>query len=381
MKKILLLASAALVGCGAMVAEEIDVTPKNYHFNDATALPIFNHGVHGANIQGINSTNDVTAPIWENIKGEEQYNNGLIVIGGGQYWNHDNGYYNNVVNGLQLVDLGGEVGKVLAWVGADMDINAVLKAATGEDYNITAKCTGGLNWGNLNFFSDPKNTPTKKDGGFIRTTITYQVVAPITNGVVAAGNAVNNVQFKTNENGMTGYSTTPWNAPQNFSYDEDEEEDVYDPSCWIEYSIDGTCPSTDTDESGAPVGNNYFPMRAVLNYPGDIAGNMAFFIKDITFTHVTEGEPEYAAGSVGGEARIVKKTYKMGAPAGVKKINADSKLTLSVNGKVVTFGAKAEVYNLAGAKVAVADAAQGISLPAGVYVARSGEKAMKFVVR
>lgn len=381
MKKILLLASVALVSCGAMMAEEIDITPKNYHFNDAVTLPIFNHGVHGANIQGITSTNDITAPIWENIKGDEQYNNGLLVIGGGQYWNHDNGFYYNVVNGLQLVDLGGEVGQVLAWVGADMDINAVLKAATGEDYNITAKCTGGFNWGNLNFFTDPKNTPTKKNGGFIRTTITYQVVSPVVDGTVSGANAMNNVQFKTNENGMTGYSTTPWNAPQNFGYDEDEEEDVYDPSCWIEYSMDGLCPDTETDEAGAPVGNNYFPMRAVLNYPGDISGNIAFFIKDITFTHVTEGEPEYAAGSVGGEAGIVKKTYKMGAPAGVNKINADSKLTLSVNGKVVTFGAKAEVYNLAGAKVAVADAAQGISLPAGVYVARSGEKAMKFVVR
>ncbi|MDE6270734.1 MAG: hypothetical protein K2M12_07795 [Muribaculaceae bacterium] len=380
MKKFLLLASAALIGSGAMVAEEIDVTPKNYHFNEATALPIFNHGVHGANIQGITSTNDITAPIWENINGDEQYNNGLLVIGGGQYWNHENGYYDNVVNGLQLVDLGGEVGKVLAWVGADMDINQVLKDATGEDYNITAKCTGSLNWGNLNFFTDPKNTPTKQDG-FIRTTITYQVVAPVVDGVVAAGNAVNNVQFKTNENGMTAYANTAWNAPQNFGYDEDEEEDVYDPSCWIEYTLEGYCPDTETDDAGAPVGNNYFPMRATLNFPGDIAGNIAFFIKDITFTLVTEGEPVHAAGAVGTDALMVKKTYNMGTPAGLKDIVADKNFTFSVNGNTVTFSANAEVYSIAGAKVADAAATKGVNLPAGLYVARVGEKAQKFVVK
>lgn len=262
-----------------------------------------------------------------------------------------------------------------------MDINAVLKAATGYDYNITAKCTGGFNWGNLNFFTDPKNTPTKKNGGFIRTTITYQVVAPVVDGTVSAANAMNNVQFKTNENGMTAYSTTPWNAPQNFGYDEDEEEDVYDPSCWIEYSMDGLCPDTETDDNGAPVGNNYFPMRATLNYPGDIAGNIAFFIKDITFTHVTEGEPEYAAGSVGGEARIVKKTYKMGEPAGIKSALTDKNITFSVNGKTVTFSADAQIYTLAGVKAADAVASKSVTLASGIYVARVGDKAVKFIVK
>lgn len=381
MKKLLLLASAALIGCGAMVAEEIDITPKNYHFNEATKLPIFNHGVHGANIQGITSDKDITAPIWENIKGAEQYDNGLLVIGGGQYWNHANGYYYNVVNGLQLVDLGGEVGKVLAWVGADMDINDVLKKATGIDYNITAQCTGGLNWGNLNFFTDPKNTPTASQG-FIRTTITYQVVSPVNNGSVAATNAVSNVQFKTNENGMTAWGNTPWNAPQNFGYDEDEEEDVYDPTCWIEYTIEGKCPDTETDpDTNQPVGNNYFPMRAVLNFPGDIAGNMAFFIKDISFTLVTEGEPEHATGSGGGAALIVKKTYNMGTPTALDDITVGKDFTLSVNGNTVTFSANAEVFSISGAKVANATATKGVTLSSGIYVARVGAKARKFVVK
>lgn len=373
MKKFLLFASAAIVGSGAMIAEEVDITPKNYHFNEATALPIFNHGVHGANIQGITSTGDITAPVYQNIKGDEQWNNGLIVIGGGQYHNHDNGYYYNVVNGLQLVDLGGEVGQVLAWVGADMDINAVLKEATGYDYNITAKCTGGLNWGNLNFFTDPKNTPatTKENGGFIRTTITYQVVSPVNaEGVVLADNAMNNVQFKTTQNGMTANGGA-WNAPQNFGYDEDEEADVYDPSCWIEYIIEGVCPAGDE-------GAEYTPMRAVLNFPGTIAGNIAFFIKDITFTHVSEGEP---VAKDDASYVITKKTYQMGEPAGIKSASADKKVTFSVNGSCVTFSDDAEVFTLSGIKVADAVAAKGVSLASGIYVARVGEKAVKFVVK
>lgn len=353
-----------------MMADEIDITPKNYHFNQATTLPIFNHGVHGANIQGITSTNDITAPIFQNLKAEEQWNNGLLVIGGGQYHNHDNGYYNNVVAGLQLVDLGGEVGKVLAWVGDGIDVNGILKDATGYDYNLKAKCTGGLNWGNLNFFTDPKNTPTAKDG-FIRITITYQVIAPVSDdGTVDASNAMNNVQFKTDENGMKADGGA-WNAPQNYGYDEDEEMDVYDPSTWMEYTIEGVCP--DSDE-----GKDYFPMRAVLNFPGTIASNIAFFIKDLSFTHVTEGAPAATSAST---CLITKKTYKMGEPSGINAVVADNAVAYTVDGNTVTFAADADVYTTAGVQVAHAATNTGVTLSNGIYVARAGEKAVKFVVK
>ena len=365
MKKLLLFASAALVGSVTMVAEEIDITPKNYHFNQATALPIYNHGVHGANIQGVTTTNDITPPIFANLKAEEQWDNGLLVIGGGQFHNHDNGYYNNMVKGLQLVDLGGEVGQVLVWVGQGFDLKGTLKAATGYDYDITAECGGGLNWGNLNFFTDPKNTPTAKEG-FIRTTITYQVIAPVNGGVVSDAAAMNNVQFKTDQNG-TKASGGAWAAKDNFGYDENLEEDVYDPSIWVEYSIEGECP--DSEES-----TDFFPMRATLNFPGSIASGIAFIIKDITFTQVTEGTPST-------EQKTKKVTYTMGEVSGVKNITADKTFTFSVNGNAVTFSADAEIYTIAGVKVAAAAATQSVSLGTGMYIARSGDKAVKFVVK
>lgn len=362
MKKFLLLACAALVGSSAMVAEEIDVTPRNYHFNDATTLPIFNHGAHGANIQGINSTNDVTAPIFQNINGAEQWDNGLIVIGGGQYWNHDNGYYNNIVKGLQLVDLGGTVGQVLAWVGKDSNVKEALKEATGYEYDFQPGCElADLNWGNLNFFMDPRNTPTEKQG-FIRTTITYHVFSNNVNAV-----AMNNVQFKTNENGMTTQGGN-WTAKGNFGYDEDMEEDVYDPYTWQVYSIEGICPDSEDAK-------DYFPMRAVLNFPGGMPG-VTYFIKDITFTHVTDGAP------VKDEAKTstIKLTY--GEPSGVKDVAAVAeKFTYNVNGNTVVFSADAEIYTVAGVKVAAAAAAQSVTLPAGMYIARAAEKAVKFVVK
>lgn len=71
----------------------------------------------------------------------------------------------------------------------------------------------------------------------------------------------------------------------------------------------------------------------------------------------------------------------MGKPAGLNKITNDNNFTFSVNGNAVTFSANAEVYNMAGAKVADVVATKAVNLPSGIYVARAGENVKKFVVR
>ncbi len=65
--------------------------------------------------------------------------------------------------------------------------------------------------------------------------------------------------------------------------------------------------------------------------------------------------------------------------SGVENINADAVKVAVANGTITITGAKANVYTVAGAQVAAG--VESVSVPAGIYVVVSGNKATKVVVK
>lgn len=368
MKKVILLSAAALLATGSLFAQE-DITPAAYKFYQTNELvSIYPHGVHGANIQGLNGTGDLTnnSAKWTELEADKYWDNGLLIIGGGQFWNHSNGYFENFCAGLQLVDLGGEVGKCFTINDPQSKVVEALKAATGNDYDITAKFAGGINWGNLNFFMDPRNTPYTK-ANKIEVKIVYNVYA---NAYSNGTNAINNIQPKTIENGMrpSDSNLAAWTAGDNWTEDPDTEEFVWDPTKWCEYTFVTDAPD------GAEESKTYLPMRITMNFPSAIPG-MTVFIREIRFTAVSAETPVTTTAT----KEFI--TLNPGKPvsAGLNNIAvADNDFNFSVNGNTVSFSAPAEVYNMSGVKVA-----QGkeVNLSAGLYIARVGSKAAKVLVK
>ena len=80
----------------------------------------------------------------------KNYNNGFFFICGGQMGNTT--YQTNIQDGTSIVDLGGEVGKVLCINGSKSDFNTTQKSDLPQ-------CGFADGWVKLNFLSDPETTP------------------------------------------------------------------------------------------------------------------------------------------------------------------------------------------------------------------------------
>lgn len=365
MKKLLLIATMAATAAAA--SAQTDVTPKNYHFNSAEALPVFSNFFHGANIE---------AGGWTTQNMADEWNNGLIVISGNAIneggANHASG--KAVAEAIQLVDLGGTVGKVFCFAGYGSNVNEGLKEITGVDYGIK-ECTAGHPWFNLNFYLDPKNTP-KKSSGIMHVKITYNVYSPEFTRAVSLGS----VYAVTDQNGVRpeqadGNGSTPFDHQKNFTEDPMTEDMAYDPTKWIEYEWDVDCPEDDADSDLC-----FAPLRLKANFGGNWGGTgQCIFIKDITVTHL----PDVAEARQGaGERSYTEVSYEMGTPAttGVANVaNAANDLKVSVNGNTVSLSEAADIYTIAGVKVATA--CESTVLANGFYVAVAGRNAVKFAVK
>ena len=377
MKQSLLLLSAAFVAFSGFAADEIDVTRAGYYFYKTGEMCAeAGGGYHGANIQISPDNQQFGANIFYNYGFDKMYKDGLLVIGGGQYHNDANGYYKNCKAGLQVVDLGGEVGPCLAFVvGDNKVVNEAVKDASGRDCGITAATTGGLNWFNFNFFTDPDKTPIASDGA-IRVRVVCNVFSP----AYGTHNIVNTVHFKTQENGMknaNGYGAITANEFFKKEVDPEDEDNtinVYDPTKWLVYEFVDMCPDKDEDKE-----TGYSPMRIVFNLPGSLAAGTTLFIREISFWQVPDKAVDEDHPFEAAPETHEYITLNMGAPTtGISEVVAEETATVSVNGNTAVFNAPAVVYNLTGAQVATGTEA---TLAKGIYVARIGEKAVKFAVK
>lgn len=371
MKKSLLLLGAAFFAFNGF-AEDVDITPSGYYFYKTGEMCAeAGGGYHGANIQTAPDGKQFAANLFYEYGFDQMYDNGLLVIGGGQYHNSANDYYVNTKAGFQIVDLGGEVGPCLTFVYNDNTaVNEALKEATGRDCGVTAATAGALNWFNLNFFTDPNNTPVASQGS-IRVRVVCNVFSP----KYGTGNIVNNVHFKTQENGMKGDGYGAITANEFFKKTVDPENEdntinVYDPTKWLEYEFVSVCPDKTEDKEFG-----YSPMRLVLNLPaGAPAEGTTIFIREISFWQT---DAEFDEKQAETHDYI---TLNMGeaTPAGISDVVVNDAANYSVNGNIVTFTVPAVVYTLTGAKVATGTSA---TLAKGVYVATVGGKAVKFAVK
>ena len=168
--------------------------------------------------------------------------------------------------GISIVDMGGEVGKVLCINGVNSNFNTTFNV----DYPKCQKCSDnnfGFLW--LNWFFNK----TKQFGSSEERNIHIKVVMNIyANEDKTSSNVIAQVIAKTLTNNfvVTNTNTVPI-APTSFL-----TEGKYDINKWMTYEFDTYCPS------GA--GN---PIRLMMNLPAGAIDNATIFIKEITFTQTS----------------------------------------------------------------------------------------------
>lgn len=349
MKKLLLFGALILLFVGNVFAGGKDVTPKNYHFYEADRLPISNTHVAASNF---------SEGAFESINGAEQFDNGLIAF----TYNSISMSPGIINSGLQLVNLGGEVGQVLCFAGYESSVNEALKSATGYDYNIkTANNYGG--WFNMNFFTPPTDTPTT---GIIRVKITcniwhnnYDADKSIISSICAYNNAVESLPVGDDISDSGINADVCYSATQSGAM-------VYDPSKWLTYEWDVPTPD---------VANT--PMFIKVSLSSKVKDS-AIFIRDISLTH--HADLNSVRHDVG-ERIISYRTLRPGNPqSGVEYID-NNQTPYTIDGNAITFSTPAAIYSITGQLIARATAGKAIRLARGIYIATIASKAIKFIIK
>lgn len=252
-----------------------------------------------------------------------------------------------------IVDLGGEVGKVLCMKGK------ASKYENGAE-NIP---DADIRWFNYNFYTPFTFTPistSEDDQNPIRVRLVFSIV--------------HNTQTSTDEI-FKMYASTLANSPTpvnglfsaaDFQLLDEEGDPVldeewkaqYDPTRWMVYEFDFVV--------GTEAGN---PARLKMEIANAIWAEGAILIKELKFLTEPVGEPV--------QRQYV--TYKPGDDSSVADLFKEKAFTVS--GDQVTFNAAGEVYGLNGMKVATAKAGETVQLNAGFYIVRANGESSKLIVK
>lgn len=355
MKKILLLAAGAMVFTAAQAE---DITPKGYNFPLATGLNISNFH---------NATAHIT---WDEVKGAEAWNDGLIGISGAQMGNA--AVATAIKEGIQLVDLGGEIGQVLCINGYNSNAQNIFNTTYSSNIALKTIDNSWCGWFNLNFFFHPDMVPLQENNS-LRITMVYNVYKNET----MAGNVGNQIYTITSSNNVVPEGDKRANYPlvaDNFQKmieiggveipdQGDDGNPIWDASKWCEMTWDTYLPDAD----GAPL-----KLKLEIK-PGEL-NNSAIFIRSIKLETIPAASEEYTA-----ERKI---SYLSLNPKGTDGIaDAIAEADFNLNGNEATFNAAATVYNLCGQKVATAAAGETIALPRGLYIANCGARSSKLIVK
>lgn len=251
-----------------------------------------------------------------------------------------------------IVDLGGEVGKVLCMKGKSSKYEKGAENIPDAD----------IRWFNYNFYTPFTFTPistSEDDQNPIRVRLVFSIV--------------HNTQTSTDEM-FKMYASTLANSPTpvnglfsaaDFQLLDEEGDPVvddewnaqYDPTKWMVYEFDFVV--------GTEAGN---PARLKMEIANAIWAEGAILIKELKFMTEPVGDPiqrEYV-------------TYKPG-DASVADLLKDDAFTVS--GDQVTFSAAGEVYGLNGMKVATAKAGETVQLNAGFYIVRANGESSKLIIK
>jgi hypothetical protein len=273
MKKSLLFIAALFVASFASAQEMEDITPSGYIFaNQSVGQYKIAATYKGAN------------PPDQNPDIPKLYNNGFFYIAGAAVYQN----WENLQAGTSIVDLGGQVGKVLCINGQNSQFN--------EQNNVSfPQCTDKLNWFNFFFTTDPNNTPVSPDKS---VNLRVRIVMNVFSNVFGESNNIFNTIYCQNNDGSINPNddNTAERAAvttgEFIAYDEDEEpvenetgDYVYDPTKWLVYEFDMFCPMTVN-------GTVYSPMRLKLEMNAGELARSTVFIKEVHFLKHTGNESE-----------------------------------------------------------------------------------------
>ncbi|MDD4199103.1 MAG: T9SS type A sorting domain-containing protein [Paludibacter sp.] len=353
MKTKILLLSIVMVLFGAVVsAQVVDITPSRYVFADQ---PVGQYVVDAVNA-GANPPIGWAAP-------SENFNNGYFVLAGGPavFTSLDAVQPAAIREGINIVDLGGDVGKVLVMRGKTSTYNVGTPMGSGYD---------GA-WFNLNFYMDKNNTPIAEN---IRVRLVFSVAE---NVISQTGSALN--RFYTS-NSQNNPSPALANAPATFpsanfqATDEqgdplvnDDGEAYYDPKKWMVYEFDASIPEAS--------GN---PARLKMDITAT-AGNMTLFIKEIKFIKNATGDP------------AVRQMLTLNPTVtSIKRPHAkNEKLNVGIDHHQVKLfsvdaGSKVTVYNATGQiskSFTTTTQDESFNLETGFYIIRVQNKTGKIIIK
>jgi hypothetical protein len=357
MKKFLLLSALAMLGTSAF-AEGDNVITK-YDYNTIREINLYPTNFSGANI---------SANLWTASNGSDYWSadNGLCVLSG-------NLGKDMVEPGLSLVDLGGEVGKVLCINGYNSNFNDYVKTKYDVELNAPKMDSSKKLLPNadafwqFNWFADPDNTPlsdatakSTPSDCYVHVKMVFNVFSNsfttdlVPKAVYVMDNGNNMIPDGDNGASNIGVSTQSF-----IQYSDDnepvKENDAYvwDPTKWMVYEFDTWCP-----KGSAPI-----YIKAEFGNGANTVGTRTVLVKSVEFTKM-EGTPTSLKNH--SQTFETLKAFDYTSTGGTTAVS-----DLAVEDSE----APVEVYNLSGVRV------NSDNLPAGLYIRRQGNKATKVVVK
>lgn len=302
----------------------------------------------------------------------DKYNNGFFLICGGQMGNTT--YQTNIQDGTSIVDLGGEVGKVLCINGSKSDFNTTQKSDLQQ-------CGFADGWVKLNFLSDPETTPI--GGSAAAPNIHVKIVMNVYSN---ASNATTNILEGTNiisKIDGRSYANNEAVTPKEFYTDES-----YDITKWMTYEFDTYCPE-----------KKYSPLRLTLNFPYQKINDATIFIKEISFTEIDPANKsafKKSFSTISATALTLDETYTSntiktltGANFTFNRQMASDKwntfcvpFALTEEQIKATFGADTEVREYEGANGNVLTFKEATDIKAGTpYLIKPAKAAEKYIFK
>lgn len=257
MKQILLGIAITLMGGVNLYAQSSeDITPAKYKYSTrSVGQEVVDGFFNGANI---------SVDLMKSFLNSHQNADGIFAINGGQMPNGTNAKSDKLKVGISIVDMGGEVGKVLCINGAKSNFNTTFNV----DY---PQCPNDDNFGYLwlNWFSDNRTPICSNTERKIRIKVVMNIYA---NEANASSNVIGQMLAKTKTNILAVTKSVTSIKPTDFY-----TNNSYDITKWITYEFDAFCPTNDAN-----------PIRLMMNLPNkDAIDNATIFIKEITFTQLS----------------------------------------------------------------------------------------------
>lgn len=350
-KNLLLLAMQCMTACG-FAQTNVDITPSAYKYAD--------HSIGQLSVQKFVDGSNVPVPC--NALIDELYNNGLFVIHGDCLKDAEHPYSKALQDGLSVVDLGGEVGKVFCING--------MNSTFGKDKNLEyPHCTGNMSWFGFNWFMDPQNSP--EGGTAQKPNIRVRVVLNIfANALDESAAIINSAYMVSNQGNVIpdgsntdeGVNVTSGEFAETYEDGEpvaDEDGNyIYDATKWMVYEWDTFCPESE----GGPEASNA-PLRLKMEMMQGNLKNATMFIKEVSFTKLDNN-----TAPILGTRKKTFETYTVDPKSYITAITTPTVDNVSWE--------NAQVYDLSGRRVINKN-----NLSSGTYIMKQGDKSVKFIVR